>query len=125
MFEMSHTETRFPLQIPTLGLEVFLFWTIATFTMLKTYRSLLRMKQVCFSLYVLLYLLTFLPLECKLIFLLPYSPNLNPIEQAFSSIKSYLRCYWQEQTFAVMERACQNINSEKAWGFFCTSGYVV
>jgi transposase len=66
-----------------------------------------------------------IPLECKLLFLPPYSPDLNPIEQAFSSIKSYLRRYWQEQTFAIIERACQNIDSEKAWAFFRASGYVV
>jgi transposase len=65
------------------------------------------------------------PLECKLIFLPPYSPDLNPIEQAFSSIKGYLRCYWQDQTFSVMECACQNINPDKAWAFFRASGYVV
>jgi transposase len=70
-----------------------------------------------------IYLLTF-PLECKLIFLPPYSPDLNPIEQAFSSIKSYLRRYWQDQTFSIMDHACQNINSEKAWAFFRASGYV-
>jgi hypothetical protein len=70
-----------------------------------------------------IYLLTF-PLECKLIFLPPYSPDLNPIEQAFSSIKSYLRRYWQDQMFSIMDCACQNINSEKAWAFFRASGYV-
>jgi transposase len=64
-------------------------------------------------------------LECKLIFLPPYLPNLNPIEQAFSSIKGYLQRYWQDQSFAVIDHACQNINPEKAWGFFRASGYVV
>jgi hypothetical protein len=39
-------ETRFPLRIPTLGLEVFSFWIIATFTMLKKYESLLKTKPV-------------------------------------------------------------------------------
>ena len=29
-------------------------------------------------------------IECRLIFLLPYSPDFNPIEQVFSSIKAYL-----------------------------------
>jgi len=72
---------------------------------------------------VTIYLLVF-PLECKLIFLPPYSPDLNPIEQAFSSIKSYLRRYWQDQTLSVMDRACQNINPEKAWAFFRASGYI-
>ena len=61
-------------------------------------------------------------LECKLVFLPPYSPDLNPIEQAFSSIKGYLRRYWQDQMFAIMDRACQNIDSKKAWGYFRASG---
>ena len=125
----SNMETRFPSQIPTLGLEVFSFWIIATFTMLKKYESLSKMKHVHFTLCLLFlqytyYLLAFL-LECKLIFLPSYSPDLNPIEQAFSSIKSYLRHYWQDQTFSIMDRACQNIDSKKAWAFFCASGYVV
>ena len=125
----SNMETRFPSQIPTPGLEAFSFWIIATFTMLKKYESLSKMKHVCFTLCLLFlqytyYLLAF-PLECKLIFLPPYSPDLNPIEQAFSSIKSYLRCYWQDQTFSIMDRVCQNIDSKKAWAFFHASGYVV
>jgi transposase len=28
---------------------------------------------------------------CELVYLLPYSPDFNPIEQAFSKLKSYLR----------------------------------
>ena len=30
---------------------------------------------------------------CKIIYLPPYSPDLNPIETAFSSIKSWLKRY--------------------------------
>jgi transposase len=30
-------------------------------------------------------------LDCKLLFLPSYSPDLNPIEQAFSAIKTYLK----------------------------------
>jgi hypothetical protein len=121
-------ETRFPLQTPTPGLEAFSFWTIATFIMPKRFESLSKMKRVRVTLCLLFLQYTYLlvlPLECKLIFLPPYSPDLNPIEQAFSSIKSYLRRYWQDQTFSIMDRACQNINPEKAWAFFRASGYVV
>jgi transposase len=64
-------------------------------------------------------------LGCKLIFLPPYSPDLNPIEQAFSAIKSYLRRFCEDFTLSVIDRACQNISSESAWGFFRASGYVV
>jgi transposase len=63
--------------------------------------------------------------QCKLIFLPPYSPDLNPIEQAFSSIKAFLRRHWQDFSLSVIDRACQNITAEKAWGFFRASGYIV
>nr|GAT45074.1 Tc1-mariner class transposase [Mycena chlorophos] len=33
---------------------------------------------------------------CKLIFLPPYSPDLNPIEQAFSAVKAFIRRHWQD-----------------------------
>ena len=59
---------------------------------------------------------------CKLIFLPPYSPDLNPIEQAFSAIKSYLKRFWYDFSFSVMDRACKNITLEKAWGFFSYFG---
>jgi len=69
-------------------------------------------------------LLTF-SLDCKLMFLPPYSPDLNPIERAFSAIKNYLRRFCDDFTFAVIDRACQSISPESAWGFFRASGYVV
>ena len=62
---------------------------------------------------------------CKLIFLPPYSPDLNPIEQAFSAIKSYLKWFCYDYDLSIIDRACQNISSESAQGFFCTSGYIV
>jgi transposase len=62
---------------------------------------------------------------CKLIFLPPYSPDYNPIEQAFSSIKSFLQRHCQDTTLGVMDRACQNITSNKAAGYFRASGYTV
>jgi transposase len=61
---------------------------------------------------------------CKLIFLPPYSPDLNPIEQAFSAIKSYLRRFYKDLSLSVIGAACRSITSEKAWGFFRASGYV-
>ena len=64
-------------------------------------------------------------LECKILFLPPYSPDLNPIEQAFSSIKNYLRRYCNDYTFSVIDRTCQNVSSDQARGFFRASGYVV
>ena len=61
----------------------------------------------------------------KLVFLLPYSPDYNPIEQAFSSIKSFLQCHWQDTGLGVMDYACQNITADKAAGYFRASGYMV
>jgi len=66
-----------------------------------------------------------LSLDCKLLFLPPYSLDLNPIEQAFSMIKSYLRCYNDNFTFSVINCACQNVLPESAWGYFCASGYII
>ena len=63
--------------------------------------------------------------QCKLIFLLPYSLDLNPIEQAFSCIKAYLHCFWQDFSLSIIDRACQHITSNVTWGFFKASGYAV
>jgi transposase len=64
-------------------------------------------------------------LDCKLLFLSPYSLDLNPIEQAFSTIKSYLRCYDDDFTFSVIDYACQNVLPKSAWRYFHAFGYVV
>jgi transposase len=64
-------------------------------------------------------------LVCKLIFLPPYSPDFNPIEQAFASIKAFLRRHWKETCLSLIDRACHIITPEKAWGYFQASGYVV
>jgi transposase len=55
--------------------------------------------------------------QCKLIFLPPYSPDLNPIEQAFSCIKAYLRRFWQDFSLSIIDRACQHVMLNMAWGF--------
>ena len=62
---------------------------------------------------------------CKLIFLPPYSPDLNPIEKAFSSIKSHLRRHWDDFSLSAIDTACNNITPDMAWGFIQSSGYVV
>jgi transposase len=62
---------------------------------------------------------------CKLIFLPPYSPDLNPIEQAFFSIKSYLRRHWNDFSLSIIDTACHNITADMAWSFIRSSGYVV
>ena len=62
---------------------------------------------------------------CKLIFLPPYSPDYNPIEQAFSSIKAFLHCHPHDLPMMSIVRACQNIMPDKAEGYFRVAGYIV
>ena len=37
-------------------------------------------------------------------FLPPYSPDLNPIEQAFSVVKTFLRRNWKDQSLSIIDR---------------------
>jgi transposase len=78
----------------------------------------------CLSLISSLYTHIFIA-ECKLVFLPPYSPDYNPIEQAFSSIKAFLCRNWQDKSLSVMDRTCHNITPAKAAGYFKASGYIV
>jgi transposase len=63
---------------------------------------------------------------CKLVYLPPYSPDLNPIEQAFAKLKASLRSA-QARTFGAlieaMGRALEEISGRDAWGFFRHCGY--
>jgi transposase len=58
-----------------------------------------------------------------LVFLPPYSPDYNPIEQAFSSIKAWLQRTSNTGLSAIGE-ACRNITPEMAVGWFRASGYM-
>ena len=70
----------------------------------------------------------------RLLFLPAYSPNLNPIEEAFSSIKNWIRT---NRDYVLGELAGQDGNAykmiwdavfsvtpEKALGWFKHSGYI-
>jgi len=57
------------------------------------------------------------------VFLPPYSPDYNPIEFAFSSIKAFLR-HHQDTSITAIIQACQEITPEKAEGYFQASGYI-
>ncbi len=63
---------------------------------------------------------------CELLFLPPYSPDLNPIEEAFSKVKGLLRrteariC---EALIEAMGRALDAVTAEDARGFFGHCGY--
>ena len=63
---------------------------------------------------------------CELIYLPPYSPDFNPIEQAFSKLKSYLReaCARSQDTLMeVIGRALSTISDSDAEGYFEHCGY--
>jgi transposase len=63
---------------------------------------------------------------CELIYLPPYSPDFNPIEQAFSKLKSYLReaCARSQQTLMdLIGQALGTISASDAQSFFEHCGY--
>ena len=63
---------------------------------------------------------------CELLYLPPYSPDLNPIEEAFSKIEGLLRKTEARSREALVEalgRAISAVSAMDAWGFFKNSGY--
>ncbi|MDQ3591128.1 MAG: IS630 family transposase [Actinomycetota bacterium] len=63
---------------------------------------------------------------CQLIYLPPYSPDFNPIEQAFSKLKSYLReasARSQQTLMELIGEALHTISVSDAEGFFKHCGY--
>jgi len=65
---------------------------------------------------------------CELLYLPPYSPDSNPIEQAFSKLKGLLRRDGARRTReALVEargRALDAVAASDAQGFFESCGYV-
>jgi len=64
--------------------------------------------------------------ECELLYLPHYSPDLNPIEQAFSKLKGLLRgagVRTREALIEAMGTALPEINARDASGFFRHCGY--
>jgi transposase len=63
---------------------------------------------------------------CELLYLPPYSPDFNPIEQAFSKIKGLLRrveARTREALIEAMGRALSAVSARDAQGFFGHCGY--
>jgi transposase len=63
---------------------------------------------------------------CEAIFLPPYSPDLNPIEEAFSKIKGILRrtgARTREALVKAISEALSMVTAEDARGFFGHCGY--
>jgi hypothetical protein len=64
----------------------------------------------------------------KLIYLPPYSPDFNPIEQAFHSIKAWLRRHEAEAVLPetrpwLIQQAVMSVTVEDAEGWIINSGY--
>ncbi|KIM50302.1 hypothetical protein SCLCIDRAFT_36478, partial [Scleroderma citrinum Foug A] len=59
-----------------------------------------------------------------LIYLPLYSPDYNPIEQAFSTIKAFLQHHSHDSSMLSIVHACQSITPDKAEGYFRAAGYI-
>lgn len=72
-----------------------------------------------------------------ILFLPPYSPHLNPIEEGFSAVKAWIRAHRSEALDALADEAgvlepyrmlCEAVQAaltpENAWGWFKHAGYV-
>jgi len=60
------------------------------------------------------------------LFLPPYSPDLNPIEQAFSKLKAHLRrigARTYDQLIAAIGDVCALFDPTECWNFFKAAGY--
>ena len=63
---------------------------------------------------------------CELLYLPPYSPDLNPIEQAFSKVKGLLRkaeARTRSALIGAMGRALDTLTADDTRGFFGHCGY--
>ena len=114
---------RYPSPIPTRGHIVSSYLTTAVSTMRTRYSNLSRRRLVSIY-YIFVLIILIIITECKLIYLPPYSPDYNPIEQAFSCIKAWLRRHHTDKSVTALSRACQHITPQMAQGFFRASGYI-
>jgi transposase len=65
---------------------------------------------------------------CQLQYLPPYSPDLNPIEPAWSKVKTHLRAFkarTQEALEAGVSAALKTITAQDARGYFGHCGYAL
>jgi len=63
----------------------------------------------------------------RLLFLPPYSPDFNPIEQCWSKVKNYLRGWGARTIDSLIEAiadAMQTVTQSDCHGWFCNSGYL-
>ena len=63
---------------------------------------------------------------CWVLYLPPYSPDLNPIEMAFSKLKAHLRRIGArtfDQMFNALAEVCNLFTPQECWNYFCEAGY--
>ena len=63
---------------------------------------------------------------CWFLFLPPYSPDLNPIEMAFSKLKAHLRRIGARSftgLFEALTEICDLYTPQECWNYFCEAGY--
>lgn len=102
-------------------------WIMPEFTMAKKSLSLYKIT-VCPLHYSTSYVYVCL-LDVRIVFLPPYSPDFNPIEEAFSKIKSFIRrehSYFASSPGLLypMRLAMDIITPEDAEGYFYHAGYL-
>lgn len=64
---------------------------------------------------------------CCFLFLAPYSPDLNPIEMAFSKLKAHLRRIGARtfnDMFDALSEICNLFSPDECWNYFRAAGYV-
>ncbi|PIL19003.1 transposase ISSpo6 [Puniceibacterium antarcticum] len=64
---------------------------------------------------------------CWFLFLPPYSPDLNPIEMAFSKLKAHLRRIGARaftDMFTAIAEVCDLFSPQECWNYFSAAGYV-
>ena len=65
---------------------------------------------------------------CWLLYLPPYSPDLNPIKQAFSKLKAHLRKRCARtftDLFAAIGDICDLFTPDECWNFITNAGYAL
>jgi transposase len=63
---------------------------------------------------------------CRFLYLPPYSPDLNPIEMAFSKLKAHLRRIGARSftgLFDALSEICGLCTPQECWAYFCQAGY--
>ena len=63
---------------------------------------------------------------CWFLYLPPYSPDLNPIEMAFSKLKAHLRRIGARSftgLFEALGEVCDLFTPEECWNYSCEAGY--